>query len=162
MNELDLKHWWSFGSKLSETSFDSKASYNENRMPSTGNNIDPKLLSKHLDSPTEEQKQHNSKWIVDSNIFDSAIVNDDVEYHGILTIMQCNISQHMKNLLKIIILAIASILGNLMEDLDVDETKIQFNNKVYYDEHTQYIKAISERPRSLSKSFNKKRNMKQL
>ena len=47
-----------------------------------------------------------------------------------------------------------------MEDLDVDETKIQFNNKVYYDEDTQYIKAISERPRSPSKSFNKKRNIK--
>ena len=51
------------------------------------------------------------------------------------------------------------ILGNLTEDLDVDETTIQFNNKLHYDEDIQYDKAITKTHRSPSKSYNNKRNI---
>ena len=44
-----------------------------------------------------------------------------------------------------------------MEDLDVDETKIQFDNKVHYDDDIQYNTETTKRHISPSKSYNEKR-----
>ena len=57
-------------------------------------------------------------------------------------------------------ISIAQILGNLTEDLHVDETNIQFNNKVHYDDDIEYNEAISKRQRSPSNTYNKKRNIR--
>ena len=84
MKEFDLKHWWSFGSKLSETTFDSKVSYDENHVQSTENKIDPKLRSKNFHSPTEGQKQDNLRSSIGLNTFHSTTIKEDGEYHGIL------------------------------------------------------------------------------
>ena len=44
-----------------------------------------------------------------------------------------------------------------MEDLDVDETKIQFDNKVHYDDDIQYNTEATKRHISPSKSYKEKR-----
>ena len=44
-----------------------------------------------------------------------------------------------------------------MEDLDVDETKVHFDNKVHYDDDIQYNIETTKRHISPSKSYNEKR-----